>query len=296
MTKVAILGSSGLLGSALARFFQDEYFQVIEVNRSGVASQAGNQILAFDVLHDNLQELISEISQVEWIVNATGVIKHKIDESSEESIVSALKVNSIFPGQLEVVAASQGKRIITVGTDCVFRGLDGVKSESTSKDATDIYGISKIYGELAMSKTMILRSSFVGVENGTRTELLEWVRNFPADSIIEGFENHFWNGVTVLQIGKVIKGIIETNNFKPGIQHLVPRNEISKFELISEIMEKFRPEPSPIVGKLTEVSIDRVLATDFSDENLKLWRDAGYSEPPSIEEMISEYADWVGNK
>lgn len=296
MTEVAILGSSGLLGSALARFFKDEEFQVIEVNRSGAASQEGNQILAFDVLHDNLQELISEIPQVEWIINATGVIKHKIDESSEESIVSALKVNSIFPGQLEVVATSQGKQIITVGTDCVFRGLDGVKSESTSKDATDIYGISKIYGELAMSKTMILRSSFIGVENGTQTELLEWVRNFPADSIIEGFENHFWNGVTVLQIGKVIRGIIETSNFKPGIQHLVPGNEISKFKLISEIMEKFRPEPCPIIGKLTEVSVNRVLATDFYDENLRLWRDAGYSEPPSIKEMISEYADWVGNK
>lgn len=294
MSRVAILGSSGLLGSALASFFSQSNFEVTEINRNGKATVPKNQVLAFDVLHDNPQELIERLSHVNWIINATGVIKHKIVESSEEAIVSALKVNSIFPGQLELAASNRKKRIITIGTDCVFRGTNGLKTESTFRDATDIYGISKIHGELAMSRTMILRTSFIGVENGTATELLEWVRNFPEKGTIEGFANHFWNGVTVLQIGRVIHGVIKNNSFDAGIQHLVPQNSISKFELINEIQKFFRTKPVPVVRKLTEMAVDRVLATDFINTNQRLWRDAGYPSPPSIEEMIREYADWVG--
>lgn len=294
MSVVAILGSSGLLGSALASFFSQTDLDVIEINRGGKASVSGNQVIGFDILHDSPQELIDKLRNVEWIINATGVIKHKIVEASEEAIVSALKVNSIFPGQLEHFASIQKKRVITIGTDCVFKGISGTKTESTSRDATDIYGISKIYGELAMSRTMILRTSFIGVENGTKTELLEWVRNFPENATIEGFENHFWNGVTVLQVGRVVHGIIKNNSFDAGIQHLVPQNAISKFGLINEIQKLFRPKPVPVIRKLTEVTVDRVLATDFIDANLRLWKDAGYARPPSIEEMIREYADWVG--
>jgi hypothetical protein len=39
--------------------------------------------------------------------------------------------------------------------------------------------------------------------------------------------------------------------------------------------------------------IDRTLATNSPEDNSRLWRDAGYQEPPSLEAMIDELAQVV---
>ena len=39
--------------------------------------------------------------------------------------------------------------------------------------------------------------------------------------------------------------------------------------------------------------INRTLSTVFPDENSTLWSQAGYVEPPTISEMVQNYAHWV---
>jgi dTDP-4-dehydrorhamnose reductase len=199
-----------------------------------------------------------------------------------------------FPKILGEIAAQNDLRVIQIGTDCVYTGLKGNYDESSFKDANDIYGISKIEGEADLQNTLLLRSSFIGRELETKIEFLEWVLSHERFGQIPGFSNHLWNGLTVLQIGRVIAGIINSDNLMTGVQHLIPQDSVSKFELAALISSKFGREDLVINRVTAPTAIDRRLDTLNRSENDRLWRDAGYSMAPTITAMIDEYREWAG--
>ena len=100
-----------------------------------------------------------------------------------------------------------------------------------------IYGMSKSLGENLQNATVI-RTSIIGETfNGRKnTSLLEWVRSNKNGSV-NGFTNHFWNGVTCLQLAKIIHEIITTNKYWIGIRHIYSPNVVSKYNLICIINE-----------------------------------------------------------
>jgi dTDP-4-dehydrorhamnose reductase len=203
-------------------------------------------------------------------------------------------VNSNFPKIIGELAAQNDLRVIQIGTDCVYTGLMGNYDESSFKDADDIYGVSKIEGEADLQSTLLLRSSFIGRELETKIEFLEWVLSHDRFSQVPGFSNHLWNGLTVLQIGRVIAGIIISDNQLSGVQHLIPQDSVSKFELAALISSKFGREDLVVNRVTAPIAIDRRLDTLNRSENDRLWRDAGYSTIPTITAMIDEYREWVG--
>jgi len=294
MNKVAVLGSSGLLGYGLTKFLSDQGFKVTEFNRQGISVLPGGQAESIDVISFNSDSFLHNLGKANWIINCIGMIKHRIKSEDENSLAQTLIVNSNFPKILGELAAQNDLRVIQIGTDCVYTGITGNYDESSFKDATDIYGVSKIEGEADLQSTLLLRSSFIGRELETKIEFLEWVLSHERFSQVSGFSNHLWNGLTVLQIGRVIAGIINSNNPLTGVQHLIPQDSVSKFELASLISSKFGREDLVINRVKAPTAIDRRLDTLNRSENDRLWRDAGYSMTPTITVMIDEYREWIG--
>jgi dTDP-4-dehydrorhamnose reductase len=95
-----------------------------------------------------------------------------------------------------------------------------------------------------------------------------------------------------LTFARIIQGIIKNNSFSPGTLHLVPNDQISKFELLQILAEKFRRQDIEIKEFAAEIGVNRTLATLFPHKNEQLWLNAGYNQVPSIAELIQEYADW----
>jgi dTDP-4-dehydrorhamnose reductase len=54
---------------------------------------------------------------------------------------------------------------------------------------------------------------------------------------IDGYENVFWNGVTCLQLAKIIETVINKNDYWQGVRHIFSPNTVSKFELCQYINE-----------------------------------------------------------
>jgi dTDP-4-dehydrorhamnose reductase len=294
MNKVAVLGSSGLLGYGLTKFLSDQGFQVTEFNRQGISVLPGGQAERIDVISFNSDSFLHNLGEAKWIINCIGMIKHRIQSEDENSLAQTRIVNSNFPKILGELAAQNDLRVIQIGTDCVYTGISGNYDESSFKDATDIYGVSKIEGEANLQSTLLLRSSFIGRELETKIEFLEWVLSHERFSQVSGFSNHLWNGLTVLQIGRVIAGIVISDNPLSGVQHLIPQDSVSKFELAALISSKFGREDLVINRVTAPMAIDRRLDTLNRSENDRLWRDAGYSTIPTITLMIDEYREWVG--
>lgn len=292
MKKIAILGSTGMIGSGVTRGLMEEGFEVTEFNRTGESLIAENPAKNFDI-NTVSDESLKIFSDFDYIINSTGVIRHKISSKSQQDIENAIKVNCLFPQQLGRSAKKHGYKVLQIGTDCVFSGTKGGYSESDPFDPIDAYGFSKALGESCIAGTMTLRVSVIGQEKNSSTELLNWVIDQRPDAVLRGFANHVWNGVTPLQLSKILSFIINESIFFEGVQHLVPQDKVSKYQLVKTIAEVFGRSDITISEFQTDTRVDRSLATDNVARNLQLWKGAGYGSPPRIEDMIREYRNWL---
>ncbi len=281
-----------MLGSALTKYLTPCVNEVVEMNRSGKATVTGNKALTFDAVLGNPIREYLEKEQFDFVINAIGLIKQLMDETDEEVVKTAYLVNSNLPRDLSVYAKDTSTAIIQIGTDCVYSGHLGNYSENSKFDCDDLYGLSKVSGESKSDSLMTIRCSIIGHEINRPVSLMDWFLTQPKSATVRGYTNHYWNGLTTLAFARVINGIIHHNTFSPGTSHLVPRDQISKFDLLRILAEQFERTDIKINAFQTEIGINRTLVTLFPDKNEQLWLNAGYTEVPSITELIEEYTKW----
>jgi len=282
MRKVLVLGSTGMLGSAVVEALQQKGHEVVIASRSiGIK---------FDAVNLDTEKLLTAASlqKGDFVVNCVGLTKSRIDESSLASRSLAIKLNVDFPNDLAKAAEKLGFKIIQVATDCVFSGLAGGYSEGSAHDALDVYGKTKSLGETPSPNVMHLRCSLIGPEIGSSSLFFEWVRQQPVRAEINGYNNHFWNGLSSLAFGKVVSGVIKEDLFKSGVQHLVPTNQVTKDELVRLELAALGRDDAQVTSKKGEHTIDRTLRTDGHNFNEQLFLAAGYEKIPTIEEMVLE--------
>lgn len=277
-----------MLGSACLQFLKlQPDLEVI-----GTSRKSNPSLVEFDADKDEIGDFMGRVKP-SWIINCTGLIKHFIDENDVESITAAVRINSEFPKLLAKHAELLNAQIIQIATDCVYSGDLGPYDETSIHDAVDVYGKSKSSGEVRSEKLMILRCSVIGREIGSHVEFMDWILCQPKNAKLNGFSNHLWNGITTLHFAKIVLGIISANKFKPGIHHVVPGNSVSKFDMIEMVCKSFIREDIQIEKVIAETAIDRRLSTKFPGVNRDLWLNAGYDKPLNIQEMITEYSNWV---
>ena len=293
MARIGVLGSTGMLGSALTRVLSSRNHDVIEFNRNGHSVVGDKVVKKLDATWSENQ-LAAQIlkSEVDYLVNAIGLIKQVINEADEESVKLAKQINGEFPKKINSFSIANDIPVIQIGTDCVFSGERGDYTEIDEYSPIDLYGRTKARGELDSGAAMTIRSSIVGSEVASKNSLLNWVLSQPLNGKVNGYSNHFWNGVTTLAFAKVVAGIIENDQFAPGIAHLIPKDFVSKKELISIMAQEFQREDLVIEDFPSETPINRTLATVDTSTNARFWSLAGYNQIPNIAELIQEFAHW----
>ncbi len=292
MTNIAIIGTQGMLGSAVSRYLSEKKFRILEINSSGI-TQGNNQVAKFDITQDNVDKLEKYLSDIDFIVNCAGLIKHKINEKSLTSLSDLIKINSLFPFELSKLSHKLNFKVFQPATDCVYSGLKGNYSETDAKDPVDLYGYSKVLGEHIDMNLLTLRCSLIGRELSTKLEFLEWVLSHSPEKSLKGFTNHHWNGITTLAFAKIVSGLIEGKKFTPGTFHVLPNDSVSKFELAKIISINFGMTDTEITPIQSPNPINRTLATNFEQFNSDLWKAAGYNKVPAISEMVKEYSLWA---
>ena len=288
MSTVLILGASGMLGNAVLNEFSNFQGELIATTRAGksVTAESGVKFLDFDAATDDLETKFPML--VEYVINCIGIIKPYINDSDAEQTATALEINGAFPNRLEAWASKRGARVIQIATDCVFSGSKGNYLESDEHNALDVYGKSKSIGEAKGASMMHLRVSIIGPEVERNSSLLEWVRNQPVNADISGFTDHVWNGITSMHFAKIARGIIENGLFEPGVFHVLPQDSVTKCELVGLIAKYLGRSDIKIRPTLTGANINRTLDTMYPTKNKVFWQSAGYSSPPTIEQMVSE--------
>lgn len=232
---ICVLGCTGMLGSAIINHLLPLCGKkgICATARLGSMSLAKSYfnnltILPFDPLCDNMQHL----PHAEYYISALGIIKPFM----KKNISDAIFINSVFPHRLAALANLRAAKLIHITTDCVFSGKSGSYTEESLHDALDDYGKSKSLGE--PSNCMVIRTSIIGEEIHKNASLIAWAKS-QAGKEVNGFTNHFWNGITTKQYGKVVGQIINDGLFENGTNHVFA-NAVSKATLLKMLDSKFK--------------------------------------------------------
>jgi dTDP-4-dehydrorhamnose reductase len=278
--KVAILGSTGMLGSMVRRFLssQPEY-DLRTYSRS-----------ALEAALINVADLFQLISGQDYVINCIGVIKPRIDEKNPASVRDAIQVNAQFPYTLAHAAEWAKVRVLQIATDCVYSGREGNYREDSLHDATDIYGKTKSLGEVVSPAVRHLRCSIIGPEPAgrPRDSLLEWFLGQPKGAQVKGFTNHYWNGITTLAFAKLCHGIMREGIELPPLLHIVPQKTASKAGLLDQFRYSFSRMDITVDEVAAPTAINRTLSTCCPIANIHLWKAAGYPYQPTIQQMVHE--------
>jgi len=248
--KLMILGSSGMAGNMMSRYFKSHYadYEIVDIARNGKLYPVKYHI---DIEHDLtlLEEIITEEAP-NVIINCIGLLVRESNDNPER----AISVNSYFPHWLETVTKSTKTKIVHISTDCVFDGKKGFYSEKDIPNETNWYGRSKALGELNNNKDLTIRTSIIGTElkqNGSG--LLEWARR--QKEAVNGYTNCFWNGVTTYELAKFVDYMLFCYPDFSGLYHLNHPKKISKADLLGLIYKtyyndiKINPVTNPVLDK-----------------------------------------------
>ncbi len=228
-----------------------------------------------DIDDDKSLEMLFANACPDVVINCAGATAHI--ENGEDPL-TALPANALLPHRLHKMSREFGARFIHLSTDCVFDGDDGNYTEDNRVNAKTFYGLSKALGEVVNeSDSVTIRTSPVGFELSSRRGLLAWFLD--QSSVINGFTNAYFSGLTNLQLAKTIdQYFIDPRQNLYGIYH-VTGPKISKFDLISKFKQHFK--------SIAEIEADGQLVLDRSLDGHKFADKTGYQQP-SWDEMISQ--------
>ena len=276
--KVIIFGASGMLGNTLIKTIsQDENYEVYGTLRKDINYfEKNNSIKIFkNVACERINEWREILMQIkpDITINCIGIVK-QLKESNDPQL--SIFTNSLFPHQLHKVCKEIKSKLIHISTDCVFSGRKGQYSENDNPDPSDMYGISKLLGEINGPNSLTIRTSIIGHSINSNHGLIDWFLKQKVK--VKGFRKAIFSGLTTLELSKVILKYVLTNNSLNGIIHIsnVP---ISKFDLLNLV--------SRIYKKSIIISPDDNLIIDRSLNSRKFIKQTGYI-PPSWETMIEE--------
>lgn len=249
MSKILVLGHKGMLGRAVVKYL----------------TQAGYLIETTETRwgEPQFEEMVNK-SDAEFIINCIGKIPQKKPAAKEYE-----SLNFDLPVFLE----STSKKIIHPSTDCEFSGElppKEVYTKTSKRDAVDTYGQSKAKIsakiENEFKNTKIIRTSIIGHENSTSLSLLDWFLSQSGE--INGFTNHFWNGITTLEWAKNCVDLINNWDNAPVLNQLGTKEHYSKFDILSLAKDVYEKD---IVIKpfSTTETINKCLESDVLLPDLK---------------------------
>jgi len=293
MPRVLVLGASGMLGSMLVDCLsKNPNLQVTGSLRSMELLERFRNLYPTvrwtELDYRNGDALPAVCAGQDWIINAIGITKPLIHDDNAAEVQQAIQVNALLPHDIGRHASRTGARVLQIATDCVYSGAKGAYTESDVHDALDVYGKTKSLGEAYGANVHHLRCSIIGPEPKDFKFLIEWFRRQPPAAQLNGFTNHRWNGITTLHFARLCSGIIARGLDLPHLQHVVPAGGATKAQMLHEFAAAYERPDIRITDVTAKSVIDRTLTTNDDRLNRALWEAAGYSQPPTVVEMIHE--------
>ncbi len=260
--RIVVLGASGMLGNAVLRFFANKTaYEVHGTVRNWNAvrellNMAPNAHFVPGVDVESLDSLTRMFATVQpdMVINCVGIVKQLADANDP---LIALPINSLLPHRLARLAQVAGARLVHMSTDCVYSGSKGNYVEADLPDAYDLYGRSKLLGEVDYPNAITLRTSIIGHELAGNRSLIDWFLSQTGE--VQGYTNAIFSGLPTVEIARIIHEHVIPNPHLHGLYH-VSAEPISKYDLLSLVAKKYGKEIA--IRAKNDFVIDRSLNSE----------------------------------
>jgi len=211
------------------------------------------------------------------------MVQSKIISKNIKNLNKAFQINSILPYRLKALK-NKKQKIFHFTTDGVFNGIKGNYKESDIHNNSDLYSLTKSMGEVSEVNFFNIRCSIIGNELNSCKYLFNWFISRKNNSIINGYSNHIWNGLTTKVLSRIIVTIIKKKINLPRLIHLIPKDKITKYDLLC-LLKKIFNKRIKIRKYSTKVPFNRSLSTIYKKKNSEIWNKT-FKKKLSIRDML----------
>lgn len=280
--RILVVGAGGMMGHMACRVLgrRHEVYGTVRRPRAEHASlarflSADRWVPGVDINRiDSVAKALGEV-RPDAVLNCVGIVK-QLDEA-QDSLMS-IEVNSLFPHRLAAQCRVAGARLLHLSTDCVFSGRKGLYSLLDTPDPVDLYGRSKLLGEISEDEGLTIRTSIVGRQLSGQSSLFEWVLASRGKTI-RGFRRASYTGLTTMALANILDEVLSSHLELSGVWQIASA-PITKFDLLCQLNDRLRLE-------LTIVP-DEDFHCDRSLDGSKFAARTGI-EVPSWDEMLTDF-------
>lgn len=281
---VLVLGAAGMLGNAVLRVFAESPgLSTWGTTRSSSSSRLLPATLQDRIVGgidvENIDSLAYALATVkpDVVINCIGLVKQL---SAADDPLQALPVNALLPHRLARLCRLVGARLVHVSTDCVFAGTKGMYCEGDPPDAQDLYGRSKLLGEVDYDNAITLRTSIIGHELASAHGLVGWF--LAQHGRVRGFTRAVFSGLPTVELARVIRDHVLPRPDLRGLYH-VSAEPINKHELLRICAQ--------VYGKSIEITPDDKLVLDRSLDSTRFRLATGFA-PKSWQALVQAMRDF----
>jgi dTDP-4-dehydrorhamnose reductase len=281
---ILVLGVTGMLGNALFKVFsENKGLDVYGMARNSSLlchfPEKLTKRITIGLNVENCDSLVKILTAIrpDVVVNCIGIVKQL---PSARDPMQAVPINTLLPHRLAALCQIVGARLIHFSTDCVFSGATGGYVESSFPDADDLYGRTKLLGEVDYPHAVTVRTSIIGHQLSEKTSLVGWFLGQKGH--VQGFTKAVFSGLPTVEIAHVVKDFILPHRELHGIYHVAAK-PINKFDLLKLIAATY--------GKAIEIIPSDELVIDRSLNADRFNRTTGYVPPewPALVQRMYEF-------
>lgn len=281
--KILVLGASGMLGNAMLRVMSAQeawsVFGTVRGADPALHAAAPRAVLIPGVHADQPDSLLAAFAQTrpDVVINCVGLVKQL---SNAEDPLVAVPINTLLPHRLARMCEVAGARLVHVSTDCVFSGKQGNYTEFDLADAQDVYGRSKLLGEVDYPHAVTLRTSIIGHELRSAHGLIDWFLSQQAR--VKGYTEAVFSGLPTCELARVVRDFVIPHASLRGVYH-VAAEPISKHDLLQIVNREY--------GKNLQIEPDDQVKINRSLDASRFREATGYVAPawPDLIAQMREF-------
>jgi len=172
-------------------------------------------------------------------------------EACEGQASMAYRVNTEAPTALAEVAYRRKLPFVYYSTEYVFDGLDGPYGEGDPTNPKNVYGLSKVRGELAIRQAhpeaLILRTTVVyGPDSAEKNYLYSLMRNLKMGKSMKVPEDQVSTPTYNLDLAVVTETLVKRG--VSGLFHACGSERMGRFAFARQIAEELGLDPSLLQG------------------------------------------------
>lgn len=280
--KILILGSTGMLGTYLVKYFDEHLqYQCFAASRSGSTYQCNFKFL------DDLFNTIDDINP-DVVVNSVAMTS--LVECNNNK-AEALHVNGLAPIEISRHCKQRKIKYIQISSDHFYSSNDGIRKH-TELDKTIIlneYARGKLLAERGIvnnnSEALIIRTAILGRTNQNRS-LLDWMlTNIINEQEVSLLFNVFSSAIHCKSLCKLLEELLKVN--VSGIYNVGTNSVFSYGTLYLEIANYMGIQPRYKILDFLDDGITRSTNRGLSIKKLKKI----IPIIPSYEDLIAEIID-----